>query len=227
MTARTLSAPWDVAGMTAADVAELRKKWDTYGRDLAEIESAKRMKEDPDAPRFPEREAVELDPETAAAWEALQAGHEAADENLNGSEPHWVPAEERGKPIVSIFTPPLVFHGIASLIDALAKEPAPTFLASPIWPSDAYGILGTPMKAGKTWLVSDLAVAVAQGGAWLGRFPIERQGPVLMFLGEGGKRKMVRRLEAVAQFYNVELRAMSNTSPRSPRSSARFARASQ
>jgi hypothetical protein len=123
-------------------------------------------------------------------------------------EPPWVPDEERSKPVVSIFTTPLVFHGIADLIDALAKEPAPTFLASPIWPGDAYGILGTPMKAGKTWLVSDLAVAVAHGGAWLGRFPIERQGPVLMFLGEGGKRKMVRRLEAVAEFYGVELRSL-------------------
>jgi hypothetical protein len=123
-------------------------------------------------------------------------------------DPPWIPAEERGRPVVSIFTTPLVFHGIVSLIDALAKEPPPTFLASPVWPGDAYGILGASMKAGKTWLVSDLAIAVAHGGAWLGRFPIERQGPVLMFLGEGGRRKMVRRLMAVAEFYNVELRAL-------------------
>ena len=174
---------------------------------------------DPDSPRAPEREHVELCPETAEAWDRLHPDGDAPIPLHRGlgrhqQDPPWVPAEERskaeerGKPVVSIFTPPLVFHGIADPIDALAKEPAPTFLASPIWPGDAYGILGATMKAGKTWLVSDLAVNVASGGSWLGRFPIERQGPVLMFLGEGGRRKMVRRLEAVAKFYGVELRLL-------------------
>jgi len=204
-----LNAPWDVAGMTAAEVAELRKKWDLYGRDLADIESAKRSAEDPDNPaRFPEREPPELCPETAAAWDALQAGHAAADVSSNGSEPPWVPAEERGKLVVPIFAPPLVFHTLAELIDIVANRPAPKFLASPIWPGDAYGVLGAEMKAGKTWLVSDLMVTTGAGGAWLGKFPIERQGPVLAFLGEGGDRKMVRRLAAVAQFYNADLRSL-------------------
>lgn len=125
-----------------------------------------------------------------------------------GGEPPWVPAEERGKLVVPIFAPPLVFHTVAELIDIVASRPAPKFLASPIWPGDAYGVLGAEMKAGKTWLVSDLLVATASGGAWLGKFPIERQGPVVAFLGEGGDRKMVRRLEAVAEFYGVELRSL-------------------
>jgi hypothetical protein len=118
------------------------------------------------------------------------------------------PDEERSKIIVPIFAPPLVFHTVAELIDIVANRPAPKFLASPIWPQDAYGVLGAEMKAGKTWLVSDLLVATASGGAWLGKFPIERQGPVVAFLGEGGDRKMVRRLEAVAKFYGVELRSL-------------------
>ncbi|MGD0287392.1 MAG: AAA family ATPase [Acidimicrobiales bacterium] len=149
---------------------------------------------------------AEVTPEDLGAH-AARLERRAGVRTTNGNRPPGL-TDGRSKPIVSIFTPPLVFHGIADLIDALAKEPPPTFLASPIWPGDAYGILGTPMKAGKTWLVSDLAVAVAHGGAWLGKFPIERRGPVLMFLGEGGKRKMVRRLEAVAEFYGVELRSL-------------------
>jgi hypothetical protein len=170
------------------------------------------MLADPNAPRAPERPVIVEDPETARRFEEHWSEREATRSDGSGSyhddAPAWIPAEERGKPVVSIFTTPLVFHGIADLIDALAKEPPPTFLASPIWPGDAYGILGMAMKAGKTWLASDLAVAVAHGGAWLGRFPIERQGPVLMFLGEGGRRKMVRRLTAVAEFYRVELRSL-------------------
>ena len=47
-------------------------------------------------------------------------------------------------------------------------------------------------KGGKTWLVLDLAVAVASGGAWLGNYPIEIPGPVVVFLGEGRERKMLR-----------------------------------
>jgi hypothetical protein len=46
---------------------------------------------------------------------------------------------------------------------------------------------------------------VAGGGAWLGHFPIERSGPVLIFLGEGGDRKMARRLRAIAAEHDLEL----------------------
>jgi hypothetical protein len=44
----------------------------------------------------------------------------------------------------------------------------------------------------------DLAVSVASGTPWLGIFPCPKVGPVLLFLGEGGERKMLRRLRAVA-----------------------------
>jgi hypothetical protein len=125
---------------------------------------------------------------------------------LDDGDPGWQPLEERGragKPVVPIFSPPLVFHTLDELIDIVASRPAPKFLASPIWPGDAYGVLGAEMKAGKTWLVSDLVVTTAHGGAWLGQFPIERPGPVVAFLGEGGDRKMLRRIAAVADFYGI------------------------
>ena len=125
---------------------------------------------------------------------------------FDDGDPGWQPVEERGragKPVVPIFAPPLVFHTLGELIDIVANRPAPKFLASPIWPGDAYGVLGAEMKAGKTWLVSDLVVTTAHGGAWLGQFPIERPGPVVAFLGEGGDRKMLRRIAAVADFYGI------------------------
>jgi hypothetical protein len=73
----------------------------------------------------------------------------------------------------------------------------PGWLARPIWPGDAYGVIGAAWKAGKTWLVCDLAVAVASGGSWCGAWPTPAR-PVLLFLSEGGRRKMLRRLRAVA-----------------------------
>jgi DNA-binding MarR family transcriptional regulator len=67
-----------------------------------------------------------------------------------------------------------------------------------VWPEDAYGVIAAEHKAGKSWAVLDLAVSVASGTAWLGLYPVERQGAVLMFLGEGGPRKTARRLRAIA-----------------------------
>ena len=41
-------------------------------------------------------------------------------------------------------------------------------------------------------------MSVASGTPWLGKFGIDAPGPVLMFVGEGGERKVVRRLRAVS-----------------------------
>jgi hypothetical protein len=91
----------------------------------------------------------------------------------------------------------LEFASIDETAREIGASPPVGFLASPVWPGDAYGVLAAEDKAGKTWALLDLAVAVASGGSWLGRFRCE-QGPVLLFLGEGGPRRMVRRLNAVA-----------------------------
>jgi hypothetical protein len=114
--------------------------------------------------------------------------------------PPWEPVEERG---AKLPPPVLIFRSVGEVLAEVDAAPRPTFLARPVWPSDAYGVLGALWKAGKTWLVLDLVIAVLTGGEWLGHYPVERQGPVLMFLGEGGPRKMTRRLRAIAGFYGV------------------------
>lgn len=73
------------------------------------------------------------------------------------------------------------------------------FLFRPVWPADAYGVVAAQHKAGKTWIGLDAAVSVASGTPWLGVYEVERPGPVVVFLGEGGERKMARRLQAVAE----------------------------
>jgi AAA domain len=72
------------------------------------------------------------------------------------------------------------------------------------WPADAYGVMGAEDKAGKTWAVLDLAVSVVGGTALFGSLPVEGQGPVTLFLGEGGRRGMVRRLDAIATFHGAD-----------------------
>jgi len=57
-------------------------------------------------------------------------------------------------------------------------------------------VVAAESKAGKTWAILDLAVSVAAGRPWLGRFACPER-PALVFLGEGGERATVRRLRAV------------------------------
>jgi len=85
---------------------------------------------------------------------------------------------------------------LEEVLERVERAGPPTWLIEGFWPGDAYGVLGAEDKAGKTWAMIDLAVSVASGTPWLGHFPCPA-GPVLLFLGEGGERNFIRRLEAV------------------------------
>ncbi len=94
---------------------------------------------------------------------------------------------------------------LAAEVDAL---PPVQYLIRPLWPADAYGVLGAQDKAGKTWMVVDLAISVASGTPFLGRFPTDAPGPVVLYCGEGGARNIVRRVRAVAASKGIELEAL-------------------
>jgi AAA domain len=80
----------------------------------------------------------------------------------------------------------------------VAAAGEPRWLIQGLWPADAYGVLAAQEKAGKTWAALDLAVSVATGQPWLDHFACPNPGPVLVFLGEGGERASVRRIQAIA-----------------------------
>ncbi len=85
---------------------------------------------------------------------------------------------------------------VSAAVDAM---PEPQWLFEGVWPADAYGVTAADIKAGKTWANCDAMVSKATGTPWMGVFACPRPGPVLAFLGEGGDRKMVRRLRAVCE----------------------------
>jgi hypothetical protein len=64
-------------------------------------------------------------------------------------------------------------------------------------------------KAGKTWAILDLAVSVAAGRPWLGAYPCPQPGRVLVFLGEGGQRAIVRRLRAVCAHKHLQVEELA------------------
>ena len=103
--------------------------------------------------------------------------------------------------------PPAVALDISSYGEVAARVAAagePRWLIQGLWPADAYGVLAAQEKAGKTWAALDLAVSVATGRPWLDHFACPNPGPVLVFLGEGGERATVRRIQAIATAKGVD-----------------------
>jgi hypothetical protein len=101
---------------------------------------------------------------------------------------------------------------IEDLVEVLARVQAtgpPTWLIEGVWPRDAYGVFAAEDKAAKTWAILDLAVSVAAGDPWLGHFGCPPSGPVLVFLGEGGERAMVRRLQAICAHKHLDLKELA------------------
>ena len=74
------------------------------------------------------------------------------------------------------------------------------WLVSRLIANDGYGVFAAEAKAGKTWASMDLALAVANGGSWLGRFDCS-QGSVVYFCGEGSPGNTLRRHNAICDFY--------------------------
>ncbi|NIZ91572.1 AAA family ATPase [Kineosporiaceae bacterium B12] len=92
----------------------------------------------------------------------------------------------------------LRFDTLADLCVRVDAAGPRRYLIRSVWPAAAYGVLGAEPKAGKTWNAFDLAVSVASGTPWLGRFDVDDPGPVLVLAGEGGEGNVVRRLRAIA-----------------------------
>jgi hypothetical protein len=91
----------------------------------------------------------------------------------------------------------LVVEDLGAVLDRVDHAGPPGWLIQGLWPADAYGVLAAEDKAGKTWAILDLACSVAAGRPWLGRFACPQAGRVLVFLGEGDQRAVVRRLRAI------------------------------
>ena len=94
---------------------------------------------------------------------------------------------------------PLPVEDLAAMLARVDAAPAPRYLVRPVIAEGDYGMFAAEFKAGKSWAVLDLVVSVASGTAWLGLYDVERPGSVLLFAGEGGARKLARRVRAVCE----------------------------
>jgi hypothetical protein len=87
----------------------------------------------------------------------------------------------------------------------LRAEYAPRWLVEPLWGESAVGVIGGAPKCAKTWLGLDLALSVATGTPCLGRYPVPRPGPVLVYLAEDALTVVRERIEGMARQRGPEL----------------------
>jgi hypothetical protein len=82
---------------------------------------------------------------------------------------------------------------------AMSME-APRWLVKDIWTAQSHGIIGGEPKTSKTTLALALALAVASGKPFLGRYPVATQGPVLFVQEENAPWMMQDRLRKLAAY---------------------------
>jgi hypothetical protein len=92
----------------------------------------------------------------------------------------------------------LVFRRLADVAAEVDARPPRTYLFEAVWPAGDHGVVAAPDKAGKTWAMVDAAVSAAAGLPWLDIYACRAPGPAVMFAGEGGDAKWLRRIRAVA-----------------------------
>jgi len=97
----------------------------------------------------------------------------------------------------------LPFRHVASVEPAPAKA---RWLVESLWAASGVGILGGLPKCLKTWLATELSLAVASGRPALGRFQVPAAGPVLVYAAEDDLPSMRTRFQAVADARQVPLR---------------------
>jgi hypothetical protein len=141
-----------------------------------------------------------------AAWkgerdreqDAMLGAHRVTGDN---APPH----DDRDAPDGGDGAEPFPATRIGELVRLVDAMPTPRFVIRRLLVEADYGVLGAEKKFGKTFASGDAAVNVAAGGSFLGAFPVDVAGTVLLFAGEGGRRKIVRRCRAIAAHYGHTL----------------------
>ena len=87
-------------------------------------------------------------------------------------------------------------------LERIGKYP-PEWRVDGILSTDDYGVLAGPKGVGKTFALVDLAVSVALGRPWFGRFPTQ-SARVLLMTSEDSEARLWRRADAIARSFGVD-----------------------
>lgn len=86
-----------------------------------------------------------------------------------------------------------------------AQPPEARWLISQVWVAEGVGVVGGQPKLGKSWMGLDMAISVASDTPCLGRFPVERPGPAVVYLAEDGLGAVRSRIDAICTHRRLDL----------------------
>jgi hypothetical protein len=102
------------------------------------------------------------------------------------------------------YEPPSLFRRY-SMSELLAADRTFRWTVRGMLVHPTYGMLGGEKKSFKTYVGTMIDIGIATGIPILGRFSIDRPGPVVVYMGEGGRVPYTRRLERIAAAMGVTL----------------------
>lgn len=100
---------------------------------------------------------------------------------------------------------PLTVRRIAEIPE---NAPARRWLVEDLWGRGAVGIVGGAPKSCKSWLGLDIALSVASGTPCLGRFPVERAGPALVYLAEDAAPMVRERILGICEHRRLDIETL-------------------
>jgi len=86
----------------------------------------------------------------------------------------------------------------------IPKDDRPPWLIEGIWSRQGVGVVGGHPKLGKTWVALELALSIASGTPFLGRFAVHDRGPVLVYCVEDGQQGVRDRMEGLCEARGVD-----------------------
>jgi len=89
-----------------------------------------------------------------------------------------------------------------------SSSPQTRWLIEGLWADEAVGIVGGEPKCCKSFLVLDMAVAVASDSPCLRHFPVPRKGRVLLYAAEDALHVVRARLEGICSHLELDLAAL-------------------
>jgi hypothetical protein len=93
-------------------------------------------------------------------------------------------------------------------VELACAPPGQQWLIRPLWGRTSVGLICGHPKLGKSWLLLELATSVASGAPALGHFPVERQGPVLLYMAEDALTTVRSRIEAICDHRRLDIAAL-------------------
>ena len=97
---------------------------------------------------------------------------------------------------------------VQKAVELESKSTTDSWLVQKLWSHCAVGFVAGHPKAGKSFMVLDLAVSVASGTPCLGHFPVEQKGPALVYLAEDTLPCVRERIAALCVHRNLSLEAL-------------------